>query len=119
MTTLHLTERALADIDALERFSAEAWGPQLTAQYFADPSAALSRLEENPGLLVERQEYSGRLRFYGVRKHVLVCVKIADRIYVLTVWHGAMDLLGRLERLEPQLRQESELFAHRIEQEKP
>jgi len=116
MTSVHLTDRALSDIDEIEKFSVEQWVSQVAAQYLSDLGAALGRLEESPELLCERPEYSGRLRFYGVREHILVCDMLIERIFVLTVWHGAMDLLGRLNRLEPQLVYEAELLARRIEE---
>jgi toxin ParE1/3/4 len=115
MTRVHLTERALADIGEIERYSIEQWGPRVADRYLDDLNEALNRLAESPGLLCARPEYSGRLRFYAVREHVLVCDAIGSRVFVLTVWHGAMDFVGRLDAIEPQLVLEAELLARRIE----
>jgi toxin ParE1/3/4 len=115
VTSLHLTDRALSDIDDIESFSVERWGARVAAQYQNDLGAALARLGECPDLLREHPEYPGRLRFYHVREHVLVCDVLHERIFILTVWHGAMDFLGRLHRLEPQLVHEAELLARQID----
>ena len=115
MTSVHLTERALAALDEIERTTIRRWGAAVASEYLTDLGAALGRLQDNPGLLRERPEFPGRLRFYTVREHLLVCDVLADRVFVLAVWHGAMDLVSRLERLEPQLALEAELLAQQIE----
>ena len=110
-----LTRRALLHLDAIDSNSIERWGERVAQQYLVGVFAAIRRLEESPELLQGRPECSQRLRFYRVREHALVCDVLRDNIYVLAVWHGSMDLPGRLEKLEPQLVHESELFARRIE----
>jgi len=47
MSRLHLTERALADIDEIDRDSADRWGQRVADEYVADLGAALDRLEAN------------------------------------------------------------------------
>ncbi|QDU70145.1 type II toxin-antitoxin system RelE/ParE family toxin [Engelhardtia mirabilis] len=115
MSELRLTDRALADLDEIARRSVREWSSRVAGEYLDDLNAALGRLEENPGLLRGHSDYSGRLQFYGVREHVLVCDVFDGRIFILTVWHGAMDIVGRLEKLEPQLVQEAELMARKLE----
>ena len=119
MVRAYLSRRALHHIDEIDPYSIERWGDQVAQQYLVDLFAAIRRLEESPELLRLRPECSLRLRFYRVREHMLVFDLLNADIYVLAVWHGSMDLPGRMERLEPQLVHEAELFARRIEKRRP
>ncbi|MGE3424828.1 MAG: type II toxin-antitoxin system RelE/ParE family toxin [Dehalococcoidia bacterium] len=115
MSRLHLTDRALSDIDRIERYSVERWGQRVADEYLADLNEALARLAEDSSLFRTRHDYCGRLRFYSVREHVFVGDVIGSDAFVLTVWHGSMDFIERLGELEPSLLQEAELLARRIE----
>ena len=115
MTRLLLTARALRDIDAIEHYSVERWGPQVADQYLADLDAALGRLTEDISLFKERYDYTGRLRFYNVREHVLVGDVVGGVGFVLTVWHGSMDFIDRLPNIEPDLLHEAEIMARQID----
>lgn len=114
MARVWLTRRALLDIDEIDRYSTDRWGPRAAGQYLADLQGAVERLGEVPSLLQQRTDYSLRLRFFRVRDHVLVCDVIDDEVYVLAVRHGAMDLPRRLADLEPHLVQEAELLHERL-----
>ena len=115
MTKLLLTDRALSDIDAIEQYSVERWDTQVADQYLADLDAALGRLAEDLSLFKERYDYTGRLRFYNVREHVLVGDVIGGVGFVLTVWHGSMGFIDRLPNIEPDLLHEAEIMARHIE----
>lgn len=119
MSRLRLTERALSDIEEIARDSVERWGPLVADEYLSDLGAALDRLEADLSLFRERREYTGRLRFYAVREHVLVGDVIAGVGYILTVWWSGMDFIERLSKLEPVLMDEAELLARKIESERP
>jgi plasmid stabilization system protein ParE len=110
MAFLALSRRAALDLAEIERYSVEQWGKKVAAGYLADIEDALTRLKEHPGLLRTRPELSDNLKFYRVRQHLLVCALEDERIYVLAVKHGAMDLPERLGELEPQLVQEAEIL---------
>jgi plasmid stabilization system protein ParE len=118
MAEVHLTRRALFDIDAIDLFSVETFGERVAAQYLADLYAGAVRLGEHPSLLQEHPGTSLRLRFYRVREHVLVCDVIGERIFVLALRHAVIDLPNRIAELEPQLVHEAELMARQIEAEK-
>ncbi len=83
MAAVHLTRRALFDIEEIDLYSIERWGERVAEQYLADLYAGAARLGESPNLLKERPETSLRLRFYRVREHVLVCDVIGGNVYVL------------------------------------
>ena len=115
MAEVHLTRRALFDIEAIDLYSIEKWGERVAAQYLADLYDGAARLGESPSLLQERPETSLRLRFYRVREHVLVCDVIGDVTFVLALRAAVMDLPSRVAELEPQLVHEAELLAGQIE----
>jgi toxin ParE1/3/4 len=115
MATVHLTRRALFDIEDIDRYSIAKWGQRVADQYLADLFAGAERLGESPSLLRNLTETSLRLRFYRVREHVLVCDVIGDDIFVLTLRAAVMDLPNRIAELEPQLIDEAEWFARQIE----
>lgn len=115
MPEVHLSRRALFDIEDIDRYSTEEWGDRVAAQYLADLFAGAERLGEHPHLLQERPDTSLRLRFYHVREHVLICDVIGERIFVLAVRHAVMDLPYRIAELEPQLVHEAEIMARKIE----
>ena len=93
-----LSLRALADIDAINRYSVERWRQRVADRYLADISSALDRLEQDLSLFKSRHDYTGRLRFYRVREHVLIGDVIGGTGYVLAVWRGQMDFIERLPR---------------------
>ena len=111
---VHLTRRALLDVEEMHAYSIERWGGNVAEQYLDDLDSALRRLAEFPSLLQERRDDSLRLRFYPVRQHVLICDVIAGQIYVLAFRHASMDLPRRLAELEPQLVYEAQLLHDRI-----
>jgi len=114
MTSVHLTDRALLDVEEIEQYSVRNGGERVAAGYLRDLDSALRRLAESPNLLQARADTSLRLRFYPVREHVLLCDVIGERIFVLTLRHAVMDLPRRLAELEPQLIHEAALFARQI-----
>ena len=71
MAEVHLTRRALFDIDAIDRYSIKTFGERVAAQYLSDIYAGAARPGERPTLLQEHPGTSLRLRFYRVREHVL------------------------------------------------
>ena len=113
MTEVVLTSRSLRDINQIDAYSIETFGQNVADEYIADIDRAITLLSESPDLLRAQPEISGRLCFYRVRRHFLVCDVIDGRIYVLTVIYGSMDLPNRIGELEPQLIRESELMAQR------
>ena len=114
MPEVHLSRRALFDIEDIDRYSIEKWGERTAAEYLSNLYTGAARLGESPNLLHEHLDTSLRLRFYRVREHVLICDVIADRILVLAVRHAVMDLPPRIAELEPQLIHEAELMARQI-----
>lgn len=106
-TVIALTQRALADLREIERYSVKEWGRKAADRYLDEIEAALNRLRENPTILQMEPEFSPGLWFYRVQKHVLACDLSKNQILVLTVLHTSMDLPARLQELEPRLMAEA------------
>ncbi len=118
MTDLFLTRRALTDLAQIDAYSREKWGRRVADEYLAKFDAAFDLLKATPNLLTPRPDFAGRLMFYRVERHWLVCDRIGEWIFVLTVRHGATDLPSRIAELLPKLAQEAELLSRRIMDEK-
>ena len=108
--TVLLTRRALQDIRDIEKYSVDRWGVEVAKRYVGDIEAALVRCSQHPGLLRARPEFSANLQFYVVNRHLLVCDVDEKTIVVLTVVNAQQDLLQRLPKLEPTLKDEIEIL---------
>ena len=101
---LHMTQRSLHDLIAIEAYSVEQFGRRVANQYLDKLESGINRLKENPELLREEQPFHASLKFYRIEKHVLVCeTGVRGKIIVLTLLHGSMDIPARLAELEPAL----------------
>ena len=101
---LHMTQRSLRDLIAIEAYSVEQFGRRVANQYLDKLESGINRLKENPELLCEEQPFHASLKFYRIEKHVLVCeTGVPGKIIVLTLLHGSMDIPARLAELEPAL----------------
>lgn len=113
-TRVFLTERALSDLDGIERYSIKQWGRKVVDRYLGDIAAALDRIRDQPEILRLEPEFALGLHFYRVNKHILVCDVNQRLIIVLTVIHTSMDLPTRLQELEPQLMAEVEFLRNKL-----
>ncbi len=105
--SLHLTDRALKDIDAIAEFAKERFGRKVADQYVGKLESALARILANPNLLRRQPKFHSSLQFYRMERHVLVCeTAIEHCVIVLTVVHESMDILSRLAEWEPTLQAE-------------
>ena len=107
MANIHLTHRALEDLQDIYEYSIREWGETVADTYLNDIQEFLLLLETNPRLLRVNTNISSRFKIHQVRNHWLVCDLIGEEIYVLTVKHMSMDLIDRLKELEPFLEQEA------------
>lgn len=112
--SLELTDRAIADLREIDRYSVSKWGRKTAAKYLAGIEAALDRLRENPGLLRHEPQFAAELYFYRVKMHVLVCSRIENLIVVLTVLHTSMDIPSRLLELLPNFTAEAAYLQNKL-----
>ena len=109
-----LTQRALAELREIERYSVKEWGRKSADKYLDDIASALDRLQANPKILRLEPDFATGLFFYRVKKHFLVCDSHGETLTVLTVIHTAMDLPARLLELEPRLTAEAEFLRGKL-----
>ena len=114
-----VSRRASRDIEAIERYALENWGPNTAERYLSAIDFALQRLRTSPSVLRSIPRISDHFDFYRVRDHFLVCVRRGDDIYVLAAIHASMDLPTRILELEPTLLQETELLYKSFLRRKP
>jgi toxin ParE1/3/4 len=105
-STVHLTERALADLREIEAHSVQQWGRSVAGRFLDDLQAGLDRIRDNPEILRLEQEFAEGMSFYRVAKHMFVCDLHESQIIVLAVIHTSMDIPVRLRELEPRLVEE-------------
>ena len=116
--SLHLTNRALEDVNAIAIWSEKQFGKKVADGYVGKLEAALARILANPKLLRPQPKFHSTLHFYRMERHLLVCeTAVEDRIVVLTVVHESMDLLSRLAEWEPTLYAELEILLQRLAQQ--
>ncbi len=114
MANIHLTHRALKDIQNIHDYSTEEWGKKRADQYIDDLQSALTLLEHSPKLLKINTQISNVFVTYNTQRHWLICDTVKDDIYVLTVKHISMNLLDRLKDLQPTLEQEAKILSNRL-----
>ena len=110
MTIIKLTDRAFDDLDEIEIYSIKQFGKKVANKYIDDIESGLNFLQENSGLLQGVEGFSGKLKFYRIRNHFLVCTQIKTTVLVLTIKHVQMDIINKLSELEPTLAIEVDLF---------
>ncbi|WP_339694939.1 type II toxin-antitoxin system RelE/ParE family toxin [uncultured Roseivirga sp.] len=106
MAQIHLTDRALLDIEEIYEYSIEKWGEKTAERYLDQIQDSLLTLEENPQLLLQKPEISNRFKLYQTGAHWLICDVVDNDIFVLTIKHLSLNLLDRLKTLEPTLEEE-------------
>lgn len=111
---MHLTDRTLQDLIAIEEHSIATWGKRVANRYMGDFESALQRLSDNPDLLRAEPDMHNSLYFYRVNKHLLVCDIQTKAIFVLTVLHANMDIPERLLELEPTLSLEVQMLHQQL-----
>jgi toxin ParE1/3/4 len=107
---LRLTERAIADLIAIESYSNVQWGKRVTTKYLSDLEARLQLIQSNPELMTGVEGLPKALNCYPAREHVLVFDVQPKSLVLLTVIHGSMDIPSRLGELVPNLAAEVELL---------
>ena len=114
MTKIELTHRAMLDLNEINEYSIQKFGPKTAGQYLDDIEAALLLIQEQPKLLVSKNDISNFFQFYPVRNHYLICTRVKNIVIVLTIKHCQMDLPERLIEFEPSLQLEAELLYKKL-----
>lgn len=87
-----LSLEADEDLRRIYLYGAETHGLDAADRYAARLRQALDVLADNPRIARRRQEFTGEVRAYPVRAHVIVYeIDDNDAVYVLRVRHGRED----------------------------
>lgn len=115
MKIIKLTDRAFEDLEEIEKYSIKHFGEKVADKYLDDIESGLILLSENSGLLQDIEGFSGRLKYYRIRDHFLICSELKAFVFVLTIKHVTMDIIKLLAELEPALILESELLLRKTQ----
>ena len=116
MAIVKLTHRAMSDLLEIREYSIQAFGNKTADQYIIDIENALLLLQEHPELIKSKQNFSESFYFYRVRSHTLVCSRISDVVIILTIKHSQVDLIERLDNLEPLLMKEAKILYNKLKE---
>lgn len=117
MAEIRFPRRALSDLNKIQEDSTEDFGQLVADKYMDDIEDALETLSGYPDLLRELP-FADNMRFYSVRKHMLVFCVLENILYLLTLKYGRMDIEDVIVRLEPALMREAEIMHKRLKKEK-
>ncbi len=110
MAEIYLTQRALTDIQEIYDYSIQEFGGIVEDKYLNSFENTLNFIKANPDLLKIKPIISNRFKVYNVQKHWFVFDHVGTKIFLLTVKHVSMNLLERLQQLEPSLEIEAEIL---------
>jgi toxin ParE1/3/4 len=97
MKRVVLTPKARADLKNIAHFTWPRWGREQGIKYLSMLDECFQRLAETPGLGRRRNELRDGYRSLPFGGHVIFYRQIADdRIEVVRVLHGSMDVEGHL-----------------------
>jgi toxin ParE1/3/4 len=97
MSLFRVTPRALADLDAIARWSLRQWGDARTEIYLRDLSTRFGWLAANPLLGRDRADVRAGYRSFPQGRHVVFHVAIPQGIAIIGVPHQAMDVADYLD----------------------
>lgn len=114
MAEIHLTARALDDLQDILDYSIEEWGETRAQKYLQAFEDAFKLLSHNPELLRINHSISSKFSLYNIRNHYLICDVFSGNIIVITIRHSSMNLLERLKELEPLLDEEITILQEQL-----
>jgi len=106
MAEVHLTDRALTDLQDIYDYSVTTWDEIVADKYIEDIGAILKLLESNPKILKAKPQISKRFKTYQARRHYLIFEIVNEIIILLTIQHVSMNTLENIREIEPVLDQE-------------
>jgi toxin ParE1/3/4 len=115
MANIRLTHRALSDLQDIYDFSINEWGKNTAEKYLEGIQGIFELLKDNPDILINKPQISNRYKAYQIKSHWLICDILGDDIYILTIKHISMNLLERLNELEPTLEEEVKTLYSNLE----
>lgn len=115
MKIIKLTDRAFEDLAEIENYSIKNFGKKVADKYLDNIESGLNMLQENSGLLQDIDGFTGKLKYYRIRNHFLICTEVKALVMVLTIKHVQMDIINQIAELEPTLALEAKLLFRRMQ----
>ena len=112
---LLLTNHFYKELDTIYEYSVRERGELIAEEYLEEINQVLQLIQENPKVLMVREEISPHFQTYLVNKHWLICHVSGEVIVILTIIHTTRNVIERLDELEPKLKHEVEVLAKRLE----
>jgi len=114
--TVHLTDRSLRDIAEIQAYSKQHFGKRVSDQYIEKLEAAIHRIAQNPEILQNEPGFHASLKFYRAEKYLFAFeTGVSNKIIILTVLHGSMDIPSRLAELESRLSLELKILLQQLQ----
>ena len=114
MIKVLITERAKSDISAIYQYSFDQFGLNTAEEYLNKIEFGISLLSQQSELLLYKPNISESFKLFKVGVHWLVCDRVGDTIYILTLKHTSMNLIERLNDLRPTLKRELLTLRNRL-----
>jgi toxin ParE1/3/4 len=88
---LRVRAAAQSDLDEIESYSAEQFGPEVACAYMLGLSRAFGLIAEYPRLVQPRPEYGGEIRCKTWRSHRIFYLVQSNYVEILRVLHVSQD----------------------------
>ena len=92
MPRYDFTQRALADLRNIARYTRETWGPKQARLYREELELGIRKLALAPGVGRARADVASSVRSFSVARHVSFYREGEDGITVLRLLHPSMDV---------------------------
>lgn len=94
MRRCSFTRRAVADLEAIARYTKTTWGAAQAGLYREELALRIEKLALSPGVGRLREDIAPEVRSFAVARHIVFYIAHDARITVLRVLHPSMDVEG-------------------------
>ena len=96
MRGFKVTEKALADLKEIARYTQNRWGRDQRIKYLAQLDSLFARLVNDPHLGTDYSEVRSGYRGYIEGKHIVFFRQKNTHIEIIRILHQSMDIAVRL-----------------------
>jgi len=94
MPRYDFTQRALADLRDIARYTRATWGEKQARLYREELELTIQKLALSPGMGRPREDVAPSVCSFPVARHIAFYVKCEDGMTVLRLLHPRMDVAG-------------------------
>ncbi|MBI1920182.1 MAG: type II toxin-antitoxin system RelE/ParE family toxin [Geobacter sp.] len=99
MPTFALTNKAIADLKDIGRYTLEHWGREQRNLYLTMLDASFQQLAANPLTGKDCSDIRIDYRKFNAGSHVIFYRQAGDTLEIVRILHGRMDCVARLSSL--------------------